>query len=135
GVLNARLTVGLGRSMRDRYGRRTVVGLLVMAGVFTVVMLRLRPHFFFALVPWYGIFTLMQAWRRRDALLAAPLFIAGLLFALLYLESTSSHYDITSTRLTLEYGLFSRTAMQSLPQPVQVELGRLPGLIQPLAVS
>ena len=135
GMLIAAIALTMSLSQRNRYGRRTVIGLLAMAGFFTVIMLRLRPHFFFALVPWYGVFTLMQAWRRRDALCAAPLFIAGLLFTLLYFESTSSHYDTSSARLALEYGLFSRLATQWLPQLVLVELGRLPALLQPLAVS
>jgi hypothetical protein len=135
GMLIAAITVALSLSLRNSYGRRTVIGLLVVAGTCTVVMLRLRPHFFFALLPWYGIFSLMQAWRRRDGTFVVPMIIAGLLFALLYLESTSSHYDMTSTRLALDYGLFSRLALQWLPPPLQVQLGRIPALVQPLAVS
>jgi hypothetical protein len=53
----------------------------------------------------------------------------------LYLESTSSHYNPGSTHLALEYGLFSREIMKygQLPGLVQSGVGLLPAMLQPLA--
>jgi len=100
-------------------------------------MVRLRPHFFLVLAPWYGLSVLVQVWRRRDVRYAAPLLVAGFLFAVLYLESTSAHYNPGSTRLALDYGLFSRQTLKyvQFPGPVQAGLGHLPAVIQPPAVS
>ena len=124
-------------SLRHNYPRRTLIGLLTIAGVLTVFLVRLRPHFFIALTPWYGLFVLLHVWRRRDVFCAAPLLIVGLVFAALYLESTSSHYNAGSTHLALDYGLFSRETLKykQFSGLVQAGLGRLPAIIRPLAVS
>jgi hypothetical protein len=124
-------------SLRNSYPRRTLIGLLTIAGVVTMFLVRLRPHFFVALAPWYGLFVLLHVWRRRDVFCAAPLLIVGLVFAALYIESTSSHYNAGSTHLALDYGLFSRETLKykQFPGLVQAGLGRLPAIIQPLAVS
>jgi hypothetical protein len=124
-------------SLRHSYSRRTLLGLLTIAGVLTIFLVRLRPHFFIALAPWYGLFMLLHVWRRRDVFSAAPLVIVGLVFAALYLESTSSHYTAGSTHLALDYGLFSHETLKykQFPSLVQAGLGRLPAIIRPLAVS
>ncbi len=124
-------------SLRRSYPRRTLIGLLTIAGILAMFLVRLRPHFFLLVAPWYGLLVLLHVWRRRDVLCAAPLLAAGLVFAVLYLESTSSHYNPGSTRLAFEYGLFGRETLKykQFPSLVQAGLGRLPAMIQPLAVS
>jgi hypothetical protein len=137
GMLIAAVGLIASLTLRHSYPRRTLVGLLTIAGVLTVLLVRLRPHFFFASAPWYGLFVLLHIWRRRDVLFAVPLLVVGALFGLIYLESTSSHYNAGSTHLALEYGLFSRESLkyQQFPGLVQTGLGRLPAIVQPLAVS
>jgi hypothetical protein len=135
GMLVAAVALVMSLSLRTCYGRRTMFGLLTIGGCLIVVMLRVRPHFFFPLLPWYGVFVLLQARRRKDVGYALPLVITGLLFALLYGESTSGHYDTTSTRLALDYGRFQGLVMPLLPGVVQGWLGQLPSIIQPLAVA
>jgi hypothetical protein len=100
-------------------------------------LVRLRPHFFLAVSPWFGFLVLLHVWRRRDVLCAAPLLVIGLVFAALYLESTSAHYNAGSTHLAFDYGLFGQQTLKykQFPSMVQAGLVRLPALIQPLAVS
>ena len=69
GMLIAAVALIVSLSLRYSYPRRTLIGLLTMAGVLTVFLVRLRPHFFFALAPWYGLFVLLHVWRRRDVAL------------------------------------------------------------------
>ena len=137
GMLIAAVALIVSLSLRNNYSRRTLIGLMTMAGVMTMFLVRLRPHFFFALAPWYGLYVLLQAWRRRDVWCATPLLVAGLVFGALYLESTSSHYNPSSTHLALEYGLFSHETLKYkvFPGLVQAGLDHLPAIVQPLAVS
>jgi hypothetical protein len=138
GMLIAAVALIVSLSLRYRYPRHTLIGLLTIAGVLTVFLIRLRPHFFFALAPWYGLFVLLHGWRRRDVFCAAPLLVVGLLFAVLYLESTSSHYTTGSTHLAFEYGLFSREVIlknEQLPGVLLAGLGVLPAIVRPLAAS
>jgi hypothetical protein len=137
GMLIAAVALIASLSLRYSYPRRTLIGLLTIAGVLTMFLVRLRPHFFLVLAPWYGLFVLLHVWRRRDVLCATPLLTVGLLFAALYLESTSSHYNAGSTHLALEYGLFGRQTLKykQFPGLVQAGLGHLPAIVQPLAVS
>jgi hypothetical protein len=78
GMLIAAVALICSLSLRYSYPRRTMIGLMTMAGVLTMFLVRLRPHFFLALAPWYGLFVLFQVWRRRDVWCAAPLLVAGL---------------------------------------------------------
>ena len=137
GMLIAAVALIASLSLRHSYPRRTLIGLLTIAGVLTVFLVRLRPHFFIALAPWYGLFVLLHVWRRRDVLYAAPLLFVGLVFGVLYLESTSSHYNAGSTHLALEYGLFSQETLkyEQFPHLVQAGLRHLPAIVRPLAVS
>ena len=80
GMLIAAVALIASLSLRNSYPRRTLIGLLTIAGVLTMFMVRLRPHFFFALAPWYGLFVLLHVWRRRDVSCAAPLLVVGLVF-------------------------------------------------------
>jgi hypothetical protein len=124
-------------SLRSTYRRRTLIGLLTIAGVLSMFLVRLRPHFFLAVSPWYGLLVLLHVWRRRDLRYAAPLLVAGLVFAALYVESTSAHYTAGSTHLALDYGLFGRQTLKykQFPDLVQSGLRHLPAMVQPLAVS
>ena len=137
GMIIAAVALIASLSLRYSYPRRTLIGLITIAGVLTMFMVRLRPHFFLVLAPCYGLFVLLHVWRRRDILCAAPLLVVGLLFAAVYLESTSSHYNPGSTRLAFEYGLFSQETLKYKQFPVLVQAGlvRLPAIVQPLAVS
>jgi hypothetical protein len=137
GMLVAAVALTACLSIRSTYPRRTVIGLLTIAGVLTVFLVRLRPHFFVVLAPWYGLFALVHVWRRRDFLFAVPLLVVGVVFAAVYLESTSSHYTAGSTHLALDYGLFSRQTLKykQFIGLVQAGLHHFPAVVQPLAVS
>jgi hypothetical protein len=137
GMLIAAVALIASLSLRDSYPRRTLIGLMTLAGVLIIFMVRLRPHFFFALAPWYGVYVLLHVWRRRDLWCAAPLVFVGLLFGAIYLESTSSHYNQGSSHLALAYGLYAKELMKydELPGLVGAAVRRLPALLQPLAAS
>ena len=137
GMLIAAVALIASMSLRHSYPRRTLIGLMTMAGGLTVFLVRLRPHFFFALAPWYGLYVLLQVWRRRDVFCAAPLVIVGLLFGVIYLESTSSHYNPGSSHLALAYGLFSNSLMKTdhFPGLLGSGISFLPASFEPVAAS
>lgn len=137
GALVAAVALIASLSLRYTYPRRTLIGLMTMAGVLTVFLVRLRPHFFFALAPWYGLCVLFHIWRRRDVFCAVPLLIVGLLFGVIYLESTSSHYNPGSSHLALAYGLFSNSLMKTdhFPGRMGAGISLLPAILEPLAAS
>jgi hypothetical protein len=124
------LTVHLAR--QKEFDSHTQTGLLTLSGLLAVFLLRIRPHFFFALAPWLFSFMLWRWWRNRSGPNLLPLLAAGLLFALVYVESTSVHYDISSTRLAINYGLINDQALRLLPDMFRALPAALPASLQPI---
>jgi hypothetical protein len=115
-------------------GRRSGIGLLVVASLCVVTLIRIRSNFFVVVAPAFLLICFWLLLRYRRARYLVPFAVFGALAALIYFESTRPYYDQRNAGLALVYGPFGEYAFGFLPAMVQPIFASLPGLLRPALV-
>jgi len=114
---------------------RTGTGLVTMAALLSVGLLRIRSNDFLILAPLFVLLILYWIIKLRDWRLFLALGLFALMSGAIYLESTSARYDLDTATLTLRYGVYGKFAPIFLPQSVRPLFNLAPTLLQPISNS
>lgn len=109
----------------------TGIALLSLAAFVIAPLLRIRPHHLMVFVPVYGLILFYLLIRERKLRYLIPFLVLVSTTGALYLESTSSNYELAPVAMGIEYGLFSSVHNSLVPSPLSNLIALLPPLAQP----
>jgi hypothetical protein len=119
--------------MRQAGSERLRVGVLTLASLILVALVRIRPHFFLVMAPPFLLIVLAELWARRQWRYGWPLAVFVLTIGLIYWETTHGPYNAGTTQLGLLYGPYGERAAGFTPLPGPALISSLPAFVRPLA--
>lgn len=110
---------------------RTGIGLLSVAAFLIGPLLRIRPHYSIIVIPVFGLILVYMLVKERKWQYLLPFFVLGIVTTALFLESTGGNYELATSELGIEYGLFANFVAELVPSVVRQGIALLPPLLQP----
>ncbi len=112
---------------QDRFG----IGLLTLASIMLIALIRVRAHYFVAAAPFFFGLLVWFVLKKKSVGSFVPLVTLAICALFVFVESTAPYYDTGSSRLAFEYGRFGTFLAQMLPPWLGTFVQIFPRVLQP----